>query len=344
MQKNDVKIDAINSAKIMLAEIPFSTIYSYADVLFDLPELLFNDSMINQQIDFLKNSKLKDLDFLNTDDPHFFTLQNNITQDSIQVSNRQPTRGELRAEKLRHLIMIQEEKDPEEYVYHTITTAIRTANYSDMVTMLKASVSTGENTKEMYNSPMDENHFDLFVSILLAKIELKIKNHTLRSDFEPKDIRNSNELQELIWSGIDVNLIYDASQLITNTLCIIQSKAIDLEKRGYHKANECTLDLYQALLFEKDRFVQNQISISELCENYKKIMENASHGELNKYRGFFGIVWHNIQIAIHYLTFGATIISPTQSILKTLAIKNEVTNFISKRDNDSISSNPELRP
>lgn len=323
-----LKDDVLRMSKSMLPQIPFNTIYSYADNLFDLKELPFNDPSIQTQIDFFKKTKLSGIEYSNTDKDDFFTMTNSLTGESIQVSNRMSSRGELRGEKLRELLNQRKQENPDEVVYDTITRAIKTAEYSDMVTMLRGAVSRGEGAKMTYGTPMTEEHFELFTAMLLGKIQEKIINKTLGNNLEPKDIRNSKELQEKIFKGIDIDAIYEATKNLTFNFQKIKEKGEDLSNHGYSKAAKSALDLYDNLTVQKESLIQGKLSVQIFSENCNKLIEKAQNSELKNHRGLFGSIWHGIKVALNLIAFGAVAITPTKSIQKVIEMKDSLKNFV----------------
>lgn len=329
----NLKDDVITMTKSMLPQIPFNTIYSYADILFDLPEVPFEDPSIQRQVDFLKKTKLSDIEYSNTDKADFFTITNRLTDESIQVSNRMPSRGELRGEKLRELLNQRKQEKPDEVVYDTITRAIKTAECSDMVTMLRGAVSRGEVAKITYGTPMTEEHFELFTAMLLGKIQEKIQNKILENNLEPKEIRDSKKLQERIWKGIDIDAIYEATQNLTVNFQKIKEKSDELSNRGCSKAAQAALELYSNLTVEKESLIQGKLSVQDFSKNCNKLIEEAQNSELKNHRGFFGSIWHGIKVALNAITFGAVAITPTKSIQKTIELKNSLKDFVDSNAN-----------
>lgn len=328
-----LKDDVITMTKSMLPQIPFNTIYSYADNLFDLGEVPFGDPSIQRQVDFLKKTKLSDIEYSNTDKADFFTITNRLTDESIQVSNRMSSRGELRGEKLRELLNQRKQEKPDEVVYDTITRAIKTAECSDMVTMLRGAVSRGEGAKETYGTPMTEEHFELFTAMLLGKIQEKIQNKILENNLEPKEIRDSEKLQERIWKGIDIDAIYEATQNLTVNFQKIKEKSDELSNRGCSKAAQAALELYSNLTVQKESLIQGKLSVQDFSKNCNKLIEEAQNSELKNHRGFFGSIWHGIKVALNAITFGAVAITPTKSIQKTIELKNSLKDFVDSNAN-----------
>lgn len=322
-----LKDHVIEITKEVLAQIPFNTIYSYADILFDLKEVSFGHESIQKQVDFFKKTKLSEIEYSNTDEDKSFTMTNYSTGESIQVSNRMSSRGELRGEKLREFLNQLKQKNPDEVVYNTITRAIKTAEYSDVVAMLRGRLC-GESAKDTYGTPMTKEHFDLFTAMLLGKIQEKIQNKTLENNLEPKEIRGGEELQKRIWKGIDIDSIYDATQNLTDNLQKIKEKSEELSNGGYSKAAQVASELYGNLTSQKESLIKGELSVQKFSENCNKLIGEAQNSELKNHRGFFGIIWHGIKVALNAITFGAVAITPTNSIQKTMEMKDYLKNFV----------------
>lgn len=326
--KMSLKDDVIRMSKSLLLEIPFNTIYSYADNLFDLIELNFEDPSLQTQVDFLKKTKLSDIEYSNTDKEDFFTMKNCLTNESIEVSNRMSSRGELRGEKLRELLNQRAKENSDEVAYDTITRAIKSLECSDIVTMLRAVVSTGDSAKITYGTPMTEEHFELFTAILLGKVQEKIQNKTLENNLAPKAIRDNEELRERIYKGIDIDAIYDATQSLTVNFQQIKEKSVELSNRGYLEAAKASSELYDNLTAQKESLIQGKLSVKDFSENCNVLIIEAQNSELKNHRGFFGRIWHSIKVALNAITFGAVAITPTKSIQKTMEMKDSLKDFL----------------
>lgn len=372
-----LKTDAIRSAKIMLPQIPLNTIYSYADNFFESPELPVNDPSIQKQIDFFRSTKLSNITYSNTDAPDFFTITNQLTGDSIQISNRMSSRGELRGQKLRNLLDEKMLEAPNELTYDTITKAIKGVEHSDMITMLRKDLC--ESSKYKYGTSMSEEHFNLFIVVLLMKLEERIQINQM-GNTEPRDIRNNSKLQEKIWEGIDVDAIYDGTYLLAAQMPMvniseripdlnlqqikenfqkinvylqqikenfhdintyfeqIETIAQKFSAEGYHKAAEAASELYNTLTDQKQSLFEGKITLEEFGNNCDQLIETAQKSELRNHRGVLGEIWHGINIALNALTLGAVKITPTKSIEKIREMKAVIQSFVENKENKSEES------
>lgn len=271
-----LKSDAIKMFKTMLPQIPFNTVYSYADILFDLRnELFFNDPAIQKQVDFFKNTKLSEMVYFNTEKPDFFTVTNSTTGESIQISNRLSTRGELRGEKLRSILEQQKKENPDELMLDAITRTIRTLDCSDMGAMLRGALSQGEAAQEIYGTSMSEGHFNLLTELLLTKVKDKMENHALEANLEPKNIRDNQELQKEIWSGIDVSGLYDATKALTENLQKVDALAKRLDKQGNAKASTAARTLYEGITSRTNEFIDGRLSIKDFRSQMQSVNSNG---------------------------------------------------------------------
>ncbi|MDP1603120.1 MAG: hypothetical protein Q8M03_07630 [Legionella sp.] len=210
MSKEDLKKDAIKSSKVMLAEIPFNNLYSYADNLFETKDLLIGDELIAAEVQFLKTTPLKDLVFEDLVGP-FFTMRNKITQNSIKVSNRGSSKGELRGQVLRNHLTEELKKDPNQITFDVIENAIKSLDYSDMVAMLRGGYC-GIGAEDTFGVAMSGRHFQLFSNLLFLIVKNKVKIGLISSNLEPQIIRNDKSIREEIYKGIDVERLYDLTE------------------------------------------------------------------------------------------------------------------------------------
>lgn len=166
-----------------------------------------------------------------------------------------------------------------------------------------------------------------------VKYKKKIQNKTLENNLEPKEIRDSEKLQERIWKGIDIDAIYDATQNLTVNFQKIKEKSDELSNRGYSKAAQVALEIYSNLTVQKESLIQGKLSVQDFIKNCNKLIEEAQNSELKNHRGFFGSIWHGIKVALNAITFGAVAITPTKSIQKTMELKNSLEDFVDSNAN-----------
>lgn len=334
-----LKTDAVEMIRIILPQLPFNSIDSYSDQLFEAERLPDGSAKIQDEIAFLKNTKLNQIVFKNTDTTHvFFTMENRTTQKCIQVSNRFSTRNELRGRSLRQLINETAKENPNQTAYDCISQAIKSLKYSDMLKMLKG-VLVGNTAKLKYGKSMSEEHFNLFCATLLAKLNEKIAAGDI-PHLEPKAIRDDDELQKRIWQTINVERCFDATGALEHHIHDIKVKATELMQRRFPEASAAANSLHQALTKVKNNLVEGTITSKEFITTCIGLVKNAQKGELKNHRGFFGKIWHGILTALHILTFGMIPTKPTHSIQKlSEIIKNlDDLNNALEEDDESLES------
>lgn len=226
---NQFKEQIIIVTKDLLSQIPFNTIYDYADIFFDMPPSTVSDKeTLKNQINFLKKTKLSDIGYEKIDAIDFFLICNKKTNESIQFSNRSPTKGEFRASKLRFFLNMEKINNPWQSLYEVITKGIRNLKYSDRVSILKTTVS-GESAQAFFDESIAENHFELYILLVMHLFNKKI----IRGE-----INSLSSLDEK-WAGIDLKLILEkteilAKQGIIELLKIIESMIIHFSGPGNH--------------------------------------------------------------------------------------------------------------
>ncbi len=100
------KSDFIKLIQNKLPKFLYPAIKDWAKILFDLAK---EDLQIVSNIQFLNQTKLSDIEFLDIDNPNFFIMRNMQNGNSIQFSNRPATCNELRAELLRRELLTRSE-------------------------------------------------------------------------------------------------------------------------------------------------------------------------------------------------------------------------------------------
>lgn len=339
-----LKQDVIDVSKQILAEIPFNTIYSYADILFDAKKTHFGASSIQNQIDFLKNTTLSDIDYSDIEKNDFFTIKNCRTGKSIRVSNRRATNAELRAHILRALLEQKKQENPNNNLYDAITGALRTAKFSGPVTLLRRRFTLSEDVDENDDPRMSKEHFDLFITILLDSVKEKIKHKTLEENLEPKCIRDSEELLNKIWDGIDVDAIYDATGALTDIFQAIKHKADNLQSRGYQSEANLAYQLHKNLMDRGARLIAGKLSTEDFKSECRLLLENAMDSSLSKHRGFWGMIFHGILTVLNVFTFGAISTEPTQSIQTLTTLRADIDRLRYTNNEDDGNEGDSLGP
>ena len=341
---NLLKETAIRLARSMLAQIPFNTIYSYADNLFDIPELPNNDPKLSQQVAFLKTTQLHQVNYDNLDSQSKFIIRNKDTGEEIQISNRGSSRGEIRGAVLRSVISSELESAPYQTLFELISNAVKSPEYSDMLTMMRGAL-TGPTAQMSYDgAEMSQAHFDIFSKAVIVSINNKIRSGSLDENLNPRDIRQSDELKERIFSGIDVPALYETSKVLAERpefiqeqraaiphlvklngfINQLQAKAIVLDEGGYTKEARIANTLVDDLNQQQASLIKGDISSQEFSDNTRALVQTVKQTSLANMRGVEGILWG----IVNALT-----------AISTLGVANMITGRFSifGRTNDSIS-------
>lgn len=321
--------------KEVIAKLPFKTIESCSDTLFDLKEREDKEA-IAKRVEFLRKTKLSEINYLDTNNQAAFKISNQTTREFILVSNRLPTNGEFRGENIRNFLNKQKDQNDQESVYDAMTRAIKNPEYSDEFRYLRSAC-----TMELPSGvpSMSTDHFDLFTNVLLAKVLEKIEEKKQKGELSPEVIAKDEKLQGEIFDGIETDKIYDSTKLWTSLVEEIKAKGKALWERGYPQASNHALDLYNDLTEQKNNFCVGKIGVQVFATDCKRLIERAEQSELKNHRGFFGNIWHAIKVALNVLTFGAVAVTPTTSIQKTMAIKQTLEGLTSPTENNPEEEN-----
>ncbi|PJD95465.1 MAG: hypothetical protein CK426_04435 [Legionella sp.] len=315
--------ELIDLLKEEIVKIPFQTVKSNWDVLFDEKEDSLDDATRKERLDFLRTTRLSDIEYSNTEDDAVFTLSNSATKKSIQMSNRFPSNKELRGIVLRAALEKKKEKVPQVSVYDAIESELRGVG-STAVVMIKP-VACGKHLAG--DEAMSEEHYDLFVFILLMKINEKIQKANLRQEIDLESLKEE-AVRDDIWKGIDIESVYDMTQSLFENFHQIQQKSDELLKRGYPEAHKEAQALYNNLMSQTTQLTEGDISIQKFAENCNSLLDQAKKTELQKHRGLFGQLWHQIQRALSYITFGCVEITPTDSMEKIIKTQRDIQFFL----------------
>ena len=298
-----LKNAVINQARSMLAEIPFNTVYSYADNLFDKEEMNIDDPRLDKEVDFLKTTRLANLSFEDTTNQTFFTMKNNLTSESIQVSNRESSRGEIRGEILRNILNKEKISHSNETIFDVITNALKHPDHSDALAIFKCNV-VGHNATLHFNESMEEEHFVFFSRILLNMISEKIENEIIPSNINPKNIRDDENVRNMIWEGIYLEGIYDVTYQFDKDLEQIQNKSLELRQRGYTVEAVITEELLINLKTERSAFINGEQDSVEFSDRCQSLLQEAQENRLSNLRGFGKIINNLLNILLCFATFG----------------------------------------
>ncbi len=333
---NYLKETAVLLASTMLIEIPFNSIYSYADNLFDLPEMKLGDLKLDEQIKFLQATTLAQVEYDNLDDEALFTINNKHNGSSIKLSNRGSSRNEIRGEVLRSIIRNEKKSNPNQTLYDLISTAVKSPKYSDSIVMMRGSL-VGKTAMMTVKKSMTNEHFDLFVNMILGSINKKIKTRVISPLINPLDIRRNEDIRtniikdihfengfELTRTLTEHNSFHELSFSILQNLIFLQThqqllpslmnlnikmselkdKAKNLRLENYLVESNQVYALVQNLNIEQERFIAGKLTKDEFIKNTKELVTEAKHSKLSNMRGLGKILFGILNVLISIATFG----------------------------------------
>lgn len=321
----NLKDEVVRMARDILAEIPYNNIYAYADNLFDKPEMELDDPDLEPQVTFLKNTRLKDCQFLSTDSEEKLILRNLNTNKTIHVSNRESSRGEIRGKILEKIVKDQKVEDSSQDLFEVITKAVKNPDKSDAITMFRG-VVVGDNAKKVFNGEsMDLRHFTFFTHLAVKSIEKKIKNKEIEENTNPKEIRTSELVKDHIWKGIDLNAIYDVTGSFEKNIRELEQKALNLRKRGYITSSALVTRLINDIESQKHNFFEGEQDLTQFSTNCNSLLDNAKNSDLSKLRGVGKLINSLVNVLISIATLGVANI-----VTGRLNVVQQTTNSIEK--------------
>lgn len=103
----------------------------------------------NVDIEFMKNLRLSDMEFIVKDQEAHFTIKNNQTNESLNFSNRVSTRGEIRGKLLRTELSDRQRSNPNMTLYEALGDIFRgDIISSDLYTYFKTAVFFNPHTQK----------------------------------------------------------------------------------------------------------------------------------------------------------------------------------------------------
>lgn len=339
MKEDEERLYFLSTLKPVLAELPFTTIYSTAHVMFDTEnELEPFDKSLEDTVKFLKETKLQDISFEDIDDLAYFTIKNKQNGRSIKASNRRVVRNEFRANVLRDFLMRKKRDMPEANLYDVLSEAVKSPRFSQIVLAAK----NVQLSLQVSRRPMLPQQFDLFVRAGFQLIQRAISEAYLPNDLTPKKIRNDDALQEKLWRELPMEMLYDVTwelreipevRELWDTLQEIAKKRDQLLKEG------CIEEFYIL-----DDFLEEAHEAFFLflktgdADEYRRMLRNASleveYSVVGKHRGLFtqSTIYKEITKLIGKIfgLFGKTTDSIAKIRAAWIAAKNLTSHFESK--------------
>lgn len=271
--KESFKEEVIILTKELLSQIPFNTIYDYADVFFEKPKpLRWGDKEIQEQINFLKNTKLSEMEYESDNSSDFFLIRNRKTGQSAQFSNRLSTRGEFRASRFRLFLNTEKINNPSQSLYNAICQGIANPKYSNRIMFLKTAI-TGRSAEAFYDDAISKKHFDLYLSIIMYLLNKKVIN---------KKITSSNVLTE-IWEGIEIKKVLEQTlvwsrQEIADIVIITQRMVDQFSGPGYRhtEAKIAAENLHRTIVNALANYIQDGNKL-DIAEAFGKVIDETSN-------------------------------------------------------------------
>jgi hypothetical protein len=127
----------IDDLKYIVSTVSMQKVEGYNDVLFDGKS---DENVDQEKINFMENLPLAQIEFDNLDGNPNFIIRNNMTNEELEFSNREPSKGEIRGRVLRDLLDKYKMIDPNQSLYTAISKII-TSKDSDIYKMFKRGLS-----------------------------------------------------------------------------------------------------------------------------------------------------------------------------------------------------------
>ena len=163
---------------------------------------------------------------------------------------------------------------------------------------------------------MDKDHVDLFIAVLMSKVNESIVKNNIDTDSKPTD-----EHHDKIWASIDIEQVYEVTGALNDQLNQLKIQADDLLKRGNETAGNEMNNLYGELTREKRSFLKGEINAADYAKKSSDLLEKASKGELKEHRGILIILLSIVK----FFTLGfVKEITPTKSIQKISNLKGSL--------------------
>ncbi len=195
---------------------------------------------------------------------------------------------------------------------------------------------------------MSQAHFDIFSKAVISSIHSKIRSGNIDDNLNPRDIRKSDGLKELIFSGIDVPVLYETSKLLAERPEFIQeqraviphliklngflnqleAKAIVLATDGYTNEAGIANILVNNLSQQQASLIKGDISYQEFSDNTRALVQDVKQTSLANMRGVEGVLWGIVNVLTSIGTLGIA-----NMLTGRFSIFGRTTDSISKVDN-----------
>ena len=251
----------IRSAK-SFAAIPFTKVENVHDIIFDSRRINLSQSVIDQNISFLKKAKIGNLVFADTDKPSF-TISDKSNGSSITASNR-ASQFELRGAKLREVVAKAKAKNPDHTAYSVLNTYLQNPLNTDVVMYAKASVCQPE-----LGNPIPETHFNVYVGLLVSEAQ----NQTL---IPAEVVVDPDRVANLVIQDINVGKLYDLGAEFSNLASTIESRAGHFKQTGHPEAAEELQNISNALHKLEQLLLTGEINAKQFSDNLEQIQNQVT--------------------------------------------------------------------
>lgn len=251
----------IRSAK-SFAAIPFTKVENVHDIIFDSRRLKLSQSVIDQNISFLKKAKIGNLVFADVDQPSF-TISDKNTGSSITASNR-ASQFELRGAKLREVVAQAKAENPNQTAYAVLNTYLQNPQNTDVVMYAKASVCQPE-----LGNPIPETHFNIYVGLLVSEAE----NQTL---IPAAVVVDPDRIANLVIQDINVGKLYDLGAEYSNLVATIDSRAAHFKQTGHPEAAEELQNISNDFHKQEQLLLTGEINAKQFSSNIEQIQNQVT--------------------------------------------------------------------
>lgn len=290
----DLKDSLIGTLPAELCIVPFNTIKSRCDTLFDFtpttPEL---DAVLDANSRFLATLKLEDMEFENTSNPKKFKIKNKATGQTIEVSNRIANAGELRGEVLRDHLLNEKRKNPQQTAHDVIMRQITDPMLTDIILAARTATTSSDPKLLSTGRYITTTQFNLFMHLLLAAIQKKMETDDVKPErYTLQEVKENKEgVKVKLLEGLDPGLLYDKAEFLlplAQQIEKLEPKINELRHRGYSKAADKAQALKESLETQLIKLGSGTLDIPQFKDACKCILEDRAYEPLKDHRGFRG--------------------------------------------------------
>ena len=234
------------------------TIEAHCDTLFDVPPR----SDVSPQCQFLSTLTLSDMILSDIEAPDFFKIKN-AAGDSIDVSNRMSSNGELRGFILRGRLETLKASNPTMTVHDAIIAVLNSADLDTRQTMVYCKRGLANDNPDAGDF-ISTAHYDLLTKLLAEHMQAT-KQALQASGLEASLIKPADLLQD-----IDEGWYYDVAEAFSPAMRMIDDHVQILDQ----STDELAYDIMQKLR-QKFYKIISKIALGQLTGEHK-IIEKCS--------------------------------------------------------------------